>query len=134
MKNKEIFKKKKMKHSITFIYDKDCYLCSNFQQYIALKKICDIHFLDMNQKESKSKLLELKSQGYDIQRGMILEIDGMIYQWKQALEQLEKLLDKKNILDRLVSRCMQNEIVLKFWYPIASAARKVLLFLRKFGI
>jgi predicted DCC family thiol-disulfide oxidoreductase YuxK len=114
--------------SIIILYDKDCYLCSHFQTYLQLKKQFDIQFLDLNVNEDR--VIQYANQGYAIDRGMIIDINGKIYQGKQAVIQIEKLLHKETLFDRCLSFCMKNPVLVAIGYPLASFVRKVLLRLR----
>lgn len=110
---------------IILIYDQDCYLCSNFQAYLALKKSYDIQFVDFNTHPDLVKSYAKK--GYDIQRGMILDIDGILFQWEQAVMKIQTLIHGQTWFDKVLAYCMKTPWLVKVGYPIASAVRKILL-------
>lgn len=48
----------KPKHSITILYDADCYLCSHFQQYLQLKQKVDIVYKSIHEDSDYISLLQ----------------------------------------------------------------------------
>jgi predicted DCC family thiol-disulfide oxidoreductase YuxK len=115
--------------TIKIIYDKDCYLCSNFQAYLELKKQFKIEFVDMNMHQDLVK--SYAEKGFILDNGMVLDIDGKIYQGQEAVMQIEKLIGKQTWFDSFFSFCMRTPWLVAIGYPIAHAIRRVLLWWRR---
>lgn len=119
-----------MERSITILYDKDCYLCSHFQQYLKLKQKTYISYKDIH--EDSDYISSLEKKGYNLDKGMIIDINGTIYQWKEAIAEIEKLIDNQNRYDRCMKFAMSHKWIRELGYPVAQLARKILLWFRKF--
>lgn len=113
------------KQQLTILYDAECYLCSNFQKYLQLKQNADIIYKDIH--EHSDYIVSLQKQWYDLDHGMIIDINGSIYQWKDAIAEIEKLVDNQNWFDRFMKFCMKHTWIRSLGYPIAQAIRRMLL-------
>lgn len=125
MANSSLSKMEKIKESIIILYDADCYLCSNFQQYLQLKQKVDISYKDIH--EDSDYISSLQKLWYNLDHGMIIDMDGEIYQWKDAIAEIEKLLDNQKRYDKIMKFCMSKEWIRNLGYPVAQLMRKVFL-------
>lgn len=120
-----------VRQNIIILFDADCYLCSNFQQYLKLKQKVDILYKDIH--EHSDYISSLQRQWYDLDKGMIIDIDGRIYQWKDAIAEIEKLVDNQNRFDKFIKLCMSYPWIRTLGYPVAQLIRKILLWFRNFN-
>lgn len=58
---------------------------------------------------------------------MIIDIDGVVYQSKNAITEIEKLLGNQIRYDGIMKFCMSNTRIRELGYPIAKIVRRMLL-------
>lgn len=120
----------KNKKQIRVYYDKECPFCEKYSKYIELKKLCDIELIDA--RTNKSLLNNLKEEGFDINDGVILELDSQIFQGFEAVQKIDSLLEKNDLKSKFFSFLINLNIFEKIIYPFFKFLRKiVLLLLRK---
>ena len=105
---------------IEIYYDKDCPFCNKYAQILELKKEHDLTI--KNARENLDKLRYFYSYGYDINNGIIIEVDGKIYQGAKAIYVLDSLSIRNNYL-------YGTKLFKNFLYPVLKIIRKVYLLL-----
>ena len=110
---------------INLYYDDECPFCKEYSKYVQLRQIYDISILDARKDLQKVKFF--REKGYDINDGMILEIDDKIYQGDEAIVKIDKLLKKETLLDRLRSFFTNIPYFIKIIYPPIKIFRFILL-------
>lgn len=110
-------------NSIIVLYDADCYLCKHFQTYMQIKQQHNIIYKDIHEdSDYRSFLIQ---QWYNLDHGIIIDIDGEIYQWKEAILRIEWLIKTQHYGDRMMKFGMKNNLLRTVWYPIAQMIRKI---------
>lgn len=110
---------------INIYYDKDCPFCDAYSNYVKLKKITKINLL--NVRDEIDKISYFKSKNFDINNGIILEIDSKIYQGAEALLVIDTLLKKENLKDRVLTYIVKTPLFKNIIYPIIKFIRKIVL-------
>lgn len=104
---------------IKLFYDKDCPFCNSYANYIKLNEKHDLELL--NARENLEILKKLKSKGFNINDGFIIEIDkNTILQGSQAIIFLNKLAQKRVYFPN-------NRFFKELIYPIVKLIRKLFL-------
>ncbi|PLY07480.1 MAG: hypothetical protein C0625_04705 [Arcobacter sp.] len=109
-----------MKKNINIYFDKECPFCNYYAEYNLLKNRHNLFLYNAREVPQKTRLF--REKGFDIDEGIIVEIDGVILQGSEAIINLNKLSSKKIIL-------LDTKFFKYFIYPIMKIFRKVLLFL-----
>lgn len=71
-------------------YDGDCPFCRQYAYYLRLRKKFGLTL--KNAREEPEAIAALRTQGFEINDGMILVLEGKIYQGAEALAVLESAL------------------------------------------
>ncbi|MCK9162271.1 MAG: DUF393 domain-containing protein [Arcobacter butzleri] len=112
---------------IVVFYDKECPFCDAYHDYIKLKSTYDLKLL--NAREELQEITKLKAKGFDINDGVIVIIDSRIYQGSQAIFEINKLLKKENLKDKIGSKLIQTKLFSVVMYPLIKKLRNVVLFI-----
>lgn len=106
---------------ITIYYDGDCPLCTNFALNLRLRQKFALE--NINIREQEESVQYLKNQGFDINKGFIIEHEGMILQGEKGVRHLEMLVDDSDLEGKLKKLLFGNPLVVKMSYPLFKAAR-----------
>ena len=111
---------------IKLYYDYECPFCREYSKFVMLRKKFDITTL--NAREHLKTMSDFKSRGYDINTGMIVEINGLeIYHGADAAKKLDKLIESKNFLDKTISLTVKIPGFKLLIYPTVKFFRNILL-------
>lgn len=117
------------KNYIKIYYDAECYFCKNYTKLTKLKKTGKIiELIDL--RKAKDVLPWFKSNGYDVDQGMIVTIDEKIYFADEAINVLTKISDKKVTFNQLTALFFSNKKISKLIYPLMVKARNIFLFFK----
>jgi len=86
---------------INLYYDDECPFCKKYSKYIELRKKFDIKII--NARDSINEIKNFRTKGFDINDGMIIELDDNIYQGADAAKVLDGCTLKDNFLDNFFS-------------------------------
>lgn len=109
-----------MKKDINLYFDKECPFCSYYANYNFLK--LNHNLILYNAREYPQKINLLRKKGFDINSGIIIEIDGEIFQGSNAVKQLNKLSEKQ-------IKIFNTRFFSIVIYPVMKLVRKLLLFI-----
>ena len=114
---------------IKIYYDAECYFCKNYTKLTKLKDVGKIvEIIDL--RKAKDVLPWFKSNGYDVDEGMIVTIDEKIYFADKAINALTKISDEKVTFNKLTTLFFYNKKLSSAIYPFLVKARNVFLFLK----
>ncbi len=105
---------------IEIYYDKECPFCNKYTQILKLKQEHEV--IIKNAREDLEKLRYFYSYGFDINNGIIVQVDDEIYQGAKAIYVLDSLSIKNNFL-------YGTKLFEVFLYPIIKIFRKIVLFI-----
>jgi predicted DCC family thiol-disulfide oxidoreductase YuxK len=112
--------------TIKIYYDKDCPFCHKYTQFIKLKKEHNVYIL--NAREYKDSVYNFRTKGFDINDGIIIQLDdNKLYQGADAIIFLDNLSEKKNYYGKFYSYVINRNIFKKYLYSMIKFIRKVLL-------
>ncbi|ADG93112.1 putative thiol-disulfide oxidoreductase DCC [Arcobacter nitrofigilis DSM 7299] len=111
-----------MKKDINLYFDKECPFCNYYAKYNLLRTNHNLNLYNAREYPQKIKLL--REKGFDINAGIIIEVDEEIFQGSNAVKQLNKLSTKE-------IKILNTKLFSIFLYPIIKSIRKVVLFILK---
>jgi|TARA_R110002050_G_scaffold167325_2_gene298001 predicted DCC family thiol-disulfide oxidoreductase YuxK len=109
-----------MKKSVNLYFDKECPFCNYYANYNLVKTNHNLNLYNAREYPQKIKLL--REKGFDINNGIIIEVDEKIFQGSNAVKQLNKLSTKE-------VKVLNTKFFSVFLYPIIKSIRKVVLFI-----
>ena len=112
---------------VKLYYDEECPFCKEYSKYIELRKKCDIRMC--NARENLTKIDEFRTKGYDIDEGMIVEIEeeSKLYHGADAAKVLNAMIEKRGVIDRTMSFIVKLPLFKSFLYPVIKLIRIALL-------
>jgi len=111
---------------VELFYDQECPFCREYSKFVMLRKKYDISIY--NARENISVLINFRNQGYDINTGMIVQIDGhKIYHGADAAKKLDELIENKCFLDKCISKIVKAPGFKTIVYPTVKLIRNILL-------
>ena len=116
-----------MPNSISFIYDGECPFCNHFAQLLQLKSsIPSLEIIDGRKK--LEKLTELYKQGYDLNKGAILIVDGKIKHGANAINWIcSQLNQPDDALLEILRIIFTSNNRSKILFPFLLWSRRLLL-------
>ncbi len=109
--------------NIIIVYDGDCMMCRQFRAFVELEKKTTLTRYDMH---ISSEIVDIyRSRGYDIDQGMIIDIDGVIYHGAMALTILETLVAVPYWWQRVLLSGVRSPWIAKMIYPVLLLIRAV---------
>lgn len=113
------------------IYDGDCPFCSNFVRFARLREsVGSVELIDA--RDNGPEVQEARDQGYVIDEGMLLSLDGKTYYGADCLNALALLSSRSSIFNRLNYFLFSVPLVARIAYPILKFGRG--LTLRALGV
>ncbi len=112
---------------IKLYYDDDCPFCKEYSKYMQLRQKYEVELL--NAREYQDEILAFKEEGMNINEGFIVDFvtDGFVLQGAEAVQELDKSVNKTNILDKGISLIVGTPLFATVIYPIVKVIRIVLL-------
>lgn len=110
----------------TILYDGECPVCANYVNFLHFKEeVGEVELIDC--RAHANIVEEARSQGFDLNDGMILILRGKLYYGDKAVQKIAQSSSKKGIFNRLQRSMFQSERAAKTLYPAMAAGRKLLL-------
>ena len=108
------------------IYDGDCPFCNLYINKMRLNKaLGDIELI--NAREAKLIVNELFMEGYDINAGMILVINGHYYHGSDCMQRLALMTTSFSAFNTLNALLFKRPRLAKLLYPILVIGRNLTL-------
>lgn len=112
------------------IYDGACPFCDNYVGVLRLRELND-NFEIIDARESHESILELLSNGIDIDKGMVLIIGHNLYHGPEAIHQLALLTGNSSLIRRLNYFLFRSRLLARTAYPFFRIARKIVLYISR---
>jgi predicted DCC family thiol-disulfide oxidoreductase YuxK len=109
---------------IIIVYDRECIMCTHFAKFLELRKKVDIVWYDMNSTPDMVKYYQDK--WYDIQKGMIIDINNVIYHGPMALTILHSLIQSDQRWQKTLLSLITHKRIAYTIYPIMLLIRKII--------
>jgi len=109
----------------TLIYDGECPLCSRYVQMTRLKENVELTLVDA--RHGGAEVDAARGAGYELDKGMLLWLDGTAYHGSAAINALALLTTPSSMFNRLNALIFRSPIVAKLSYPFLVFGRNSLL-------
>lgn len=109
-------------------YDGECPFCARYVTLLRLKdSVGHVDLVDLRvAQKMKTELIE---QGFDLDKGMVVEMDGDRIGGAEAINRLALLTTPSNFFNRVNKVILSSPILAVGLYPVLRAGRWVILFL-----
>ena len=113
--------------TISVFYDGDCPFCSKYMSLIRLKEtLGEVKLVDLRANPDVKD--ELLSQGFNLDKGMVVDIDGRRVEGAEAVNQMALLSTPSNGFNRFNKKVMSSPFLAALLYPFLRAGRWLVLF------
>lgn len=108
------------------VYDGDCPFCTRYTSLLRLRKtVGDVKLIDARQGgEDVTRIQEL---GYDLDEGMVLELDGQFYHGADCINKLAELSADTTMFSRTTGLLFRSESRSRALYPVLRTCRNLVL-------
>lgn len=108
------------------VYDGQCPICSTYSRYIRIRTtVGRLHLVDA--RHPSALLDQVTAAGLDIDQGMVLKFNDVLYYGTDAAYVLTMLSSPSGLFNRLNYIFFGSRMGVKIFYPVAKAIRSVLL-------
>lgn len=111
----------------TIYYDGECPFCTRYTTLLRLRESAGEVNL-VNVREDVTARETLQADGYDLDQGMVLDLDGRRYAGADAMHTLAMLSGRSGLLNRLVASVFRFPWLAFLLYPMMRAGRMLTLF------
>ena len=113
--------------AIAIYYDGECPFCKRYTALLRLRDSVGSVRL-VNVRDDSATLNALQAEGYDLDQGMVVELEGRRYAGADAIHTLAILSGRSGLLNRIVARVFRLAWIAILLYPILRAGRAMTLF------
>jgi predicted DCC family thiol-disulfide oxidoreductase YuxK len=111
---------------ILLVYDEECPLCDAYCRVVRLREsVGELRLV--NAREDSALMQEVTRQGLDIDQGMVLKVDGMLYYGSDAIHALSLMSSASGAANRINYWIFRSKSRSKFLYPVLRSGRNLLL-------
>lgn len=108
-------------------YDGECPFCTRYTTLLRLREsVGDVDLV--NVRDDAVARQTLQASGYDLDRGMVLDLDGRLYAGANAMHILAMLSGRSGFLNRVVASVFRFAWLATLLYPALRAGRGLALF------
>src|SRR5271165_2363920 len=108
------------------VYDGECPVCKTYTKYIRIRKtVGQLHLVDA--RHQGPLMDQITAAGLDIDHGMVLKFNDVIYYGADAIFVLTKLSSPSGIFNRINYYFFSSKLGAAVFYPVGKAFRTVLL-------
>ncbi len=108
------------------LYDGECPFCSRYVRHVRLREAVGAITL-ANAREHDLLVEEVRRQGYEVDTGMVLKLNGRYYHGADCIHALALLTTPSGWFNRLNALAFRSHTVAKFAYPVLRAGRNLAL-------
>ena len=112
--------------NVIIYYDGDCPFCARYVRYTRLQATVGAPRL-VNVRVDTASLEKLEAAGYDLDRGMVVEMDGRRYAGSEAMHALALLSTRSGTFNRLMVLLFSSRVAAFLLYPLLRAGRNLVL-------
>lgn len=111
---------------ILLVYDKECPVCDAYCRVVRIRESVGELRL-MNARENTAVMREITRQGFDIDQGMVLKVDGVLYYGADAIHALSLMSSASGAFNRINHWIFRSKSRSRLLYPLLRSGRNVLL-------
>lgn len=114
---------------IYLIYDGKCLLCSHSAKALKLKAAVG-ELVTIDARSEHPLVTEVLNQGYDLNEGIIVKYNDVLYHGTDAVHLLALLSSPVGVFNRINAYLFKYKLTTKLFYPVFKFIRNLLLFVR----
>jgi len=108
------------------LYDGECPLCATYVRMTRLRASAGpVRLIDA--RSDAPEVAEARAAGLDLDRGMIVKLDGRLYHGDAAMTALALLTTPSGVFNRLMRAFFRRPALARMLYPLMVAGRKLTL-------
>jgi len=111
---------------ILLVYDKECPVCDAYCRVVRVHESVGKLRL-VNARENTPIMEDITRQRLDIDQGMVLRVDGVLYYGPDAIHQLSLMSSKSSVLNRVNYWMFSSKSRSRLLYPMLRSGRNLLL-------
>jgi len=116
---------------ILLVYDKECPACDAYCRMVRIREAAGTLRL-VNARDASAVMDEISAQDLDIDQGMVLRVDNVLYYGSDAIHELSLMSSPSGIFNRINYWIFRSSRLSRILYPAFRYLRNLLLkFLRK---
>ncbi len=116
---------------LLLVYDKECPLCDAYCRMVRIRESVGVLKL-MDARDGGVLMQEITHQGLDIDQGMVLKVDDVLYYGADAIHALSLMSSGSGLFNRLNHWIFRSRARSRLFYPMLRSCRNfVLKLLRK---
>ncbi|MBB1626390.1 DCC1-like thiol-disulfide oxidoreductase family protein [Achromobacter sp. UMC71] len=108
------------------LYDGDCPFCTNYVQMMQLQKAVGPVAL-LNMREHADLAAAFRKQGYDLNEGMLLRLDGKTYWGADCINRLALISTGNDLFNKLNAAVFRRPCLSAALYPFMRRGRALTL-------
>lgn len=107
-------------------YDGDCPFCTRYTRLLKLRStIGPVRLVDV--RNDQAVRADLMRRGFDLDNGMVAEIDGHMYAGGEAMQVLAQLSTSSGLFNHLNRFVLSSRLATRFLYPLLRCGRGLTL-------
>lgn len=115
-----------IKAPLLLIYDKQCPICDRYCRWLQIRNsIGELKLI--NAREDTEAMAQITAQGLDIDQGMVLKMDGVLYYGTDAIHALALISSRSSLFNRVNYHIFKSKRLSAILYPLFRFCRKILL-------
>ena len=111
---------------ILLVYDEECPLCDAYCRMVRIRESVGALKL-VNARDDNSVMQEITRQGLDIDQGMVLKVDDILYYGSDAICALSLMSSHSGVFNRLNHWIFRSTARARVLYPVLRTCRNLLL-------
>jgi predicted DCC family thiol-disulfide oxidoreductase YuxK len=112
-------------NEILLVYDKDCPVCDAYCCALQAQQPGQLRLV--NAREATAVMAEITHQGLDIDQGMVVKAEGVLYYGADAIHQLTRLSRSPGAFSRINQWLFGSQNRSRLLYPLLRSCRNLLL-------
>lgn len=111
---------------VWLVYDGECPVCNTYCRYARIRDaVGELHLVDARQ--PGALMDEITAAGLDIDQGMVVKFEGVLYYGPEAIRMLTLLSTPSGLFNRINYLFFGGRGRAGFFYPAGKAVRNVIL-------
>ena len=113
--------------SAMLAYDGECIFCSRYVAMLRLRRDYDLQLI--NARDQHPFIDDIRANGFCLDEGMVLKINGHFYHGDNALNLLALMSDENNLFSRIANMLFRRQRLAGYLYPALAAGRRLTLWI-----
>lgn len=110
----------------SLVYDGDCPFCSQYVRYLRLRdSVGPVQLI--NARDGGALVDDLRLRGFDLDKGMVLLLDGRCYYGADCINRLALLSTPNTLFNRVNAFLFSSTAVSRIAYPLLRSGRSIAL-------